>query len=301
MTTPGDRMLMLLLILGTVLAAARGNAAPLANDAIRVEVSPADGSLVVTDLRTGEQWRQVWLEKDAAFQQKIVAEDPARREWTLECGMAGTRDDGKPAACPTRITLTVHPTQPDVALTLTAVKPKGWRNMRYPYAFVRDGERVSNLFPHCEGMLVPVRKTDPDWIALPDGSLYGGVHAYCMCLGIVDESTEVGLLTLLPDIEDTDLRWRDVPLDGQTVVAPQFVCPSNLGTFERPWRMTFSFSDQGGYVALAKRYRQFFKEAGYRKTLAQKAAENPAVNNLAGVTVFWACGGRPNDSVRRPT
>jgi hypothetical protein len=92
-------------MLAVVLADMASAAAPLANEVIRVEVSPADGSLVVTDLRTGEQWRQVWLEKDATFQQKVVAEDSARREWTLECGMAGTRDDGKPAVCPTRITL----------------------------------------------------------------------------------------------------------------------------------------------------------------------------------------------------
>lgn len=283
----------ILAMLAVVSADMASAAASLANDVIRVEVSPADNALVVTDLRTGEQWRQVWLEKDAMYRQTVVGEDAGKREWTLECGMAGTRDNGKPASCPTRITLTVHPTQPDVTVTFSAIEPQGWRNMRYPYAFVRDGERVSNLFPHCEGMLVPVRKTDPDWIPLPNGSLYGGLHAYCMCLGIVDESTDVGLLTLLPDIEDTDLRWRDVPLDGQTVAAPQFVCRASLGAFERPWRMTFCFSDQGGYVTLAKRYRQFFKEAGYHKTLKEKAQENPAVNNLAGTTIFWACGSHP--------
>jgi hypothetical protein len=53
--------------------------APLANEVIRVEVSTADGSLVVTALRTDRQWRQAWLERDAAFQQKVVAEDDAKR------------------------------------------------------------------------------------------------------------------------------------------------------------------------------------------------------------------------------
>jgi len=62
----------------------------------------------------------------------------------------------------------------------------------------RDDERVANLFPHGEGMLVPVRKTDPDWLALPAPGYYGGTHAYCKCLGIVDEASGEGLLTLLP-------------------------------------------------------------------------------------------------------
>lgn len=52
----------------------------------------------------------------------------------------------------------------------------------------RDDERVANLFPHGEGMLVPVRKTDPDWLALPAPGYYGGTHAYYKCLGIVDEA-----------------------------------------------------------------------------------------------------------------
>ena len=58
----------------------------------------------------------------------------------------------------------------------------------------------------------------------------------------------------------------------------------------------FCFHDQGGYVAMAKRYRQYFAAAGYRKTLAEKAVENPAVNDLAGTTVFGACGSRLQES-----
>ena len=288
-------MLRIAAAVAACLAAVTVLAAPptLVNDALRIEVAPEDGSLIVTDLRTQQQWRQVWLEKEGTLQQKIVVENPTAREWTLECGMAGTRADGKPAMAPAKLTLRLHATQADVDLVLESLAPEGWRSMRYPYAFVRDGERVSNLFPHCEGMLVPVRKADPDWLALPDGSLYGGVHAYCQCLGLLDEATGQGLLTILPDIESTDLRWRDVPVGDQKVVAPQFVIPANLGTFDRPWRMTLCFHDRGGYVAMAKRYRQFFAAAGYHKTLAAKAAENSAVNDLAGTTVFWACGSRP--------
>lgn len=48
--------------LAVSLVSATAIAAPptLANDALRVELDAADGSLVVTDLRTKEQWLQVW-------------------------------------------------------------------------------------------------------------------------------------------------------------------------------------------------------------------------------------------------
>ncbi|MCX7414367.1 MAG: hypothetical protein NTW36_13140 [Planctomycetia bacterium] len=268
----------------------------ISNASLRVEVAEADGALVVTDLRTKREWRQAVVEKKPAFRQKLATVDAARREIVLDCDLAGAGTDGRPAAAPARIVLRLHETRPEVEATFTFSKPEGWRQAAYPYVFARDGERVANLFPHGEGMLVPVRKTDPDWLALPAPGYYGGTHAYCMCLGIVDEASGEGLLTLLPDIGDTDLRWADVPLDGQTVVAPQLICKASLGTFTRPWRMTFCFHDAGGYVAMAKRYRQFFAEMGLHKTLRQKAAENPAVSNLAGTTVFWAVGRRPRDA-----
>jgi hypothetical protein len=266
----------------------------LTNSALRVELSADHGGLVVTDLRTNARWMQSWVHTDPACQQRLVtAEVGKANEITLECGMPGVHSDGRPASVPARIILRLHPERPDIEATLTFTQPEGWWQASYPYVFVRDGERVSNLFPHCEGMLVPARKTDPDWLALPDGDLYGGVHAYCMCLGIVDEGTGEGLLTLLPDIEDTMLHWRDVPVNGQTLAAPQLVCRASLGTFTRSWRMTFCFHDTGGYVALAKRYRRFFAEMGFHKTLREKASANPAVNDLAGTTFFWACGSRP--------
>lgn len=272
--------------------------AVLANPVLRVELSADHGGLVVTDLRTVERWIQSWVETDPACRQRVVAADAATphelTELTLDCGLAGIRSNGRPDTTPARIRLQLHPERPEIEATVTFLQPEGWRQASYPFVFARDGAQVSNLFPHCEGMLVPARKTDADWMALPDGDFYGGVHAYCMCLGIVDEGSGRGLLTLLPDIEDTLLRWRDLPIDGQTVVAPQFVCRSNLGRFERPWRFTFSFHDAGGYVAMAQRYRRFFADLGLHRTLRDKAASNPAVNDLAGTTFFWACGSRPD-------
>jgi hypothetical protein len=51
--------------------------------------------------------------------------------------------------------------------------------------------------------------------------------------------------------------------------------------------------DHGGSVAMARQYRRFFADLGLHKTLREKAADNPAVQGLAGTTFFWACGSRP--------
>jgi len=263
---------------------------------LRVEVSEKDGSLTITDLRNKRVWQQHRVETDEALKQKVVGFDPTQSEITLECGFAGIRADGRHAVVPARITLRLPRTTSDVEMIVHVDSKDQWLQAAYPYVFVRDGERVSNLYPHCEGLLVPVRKDSPDWLALPDDELYGGVRSYLMCLGLVDESSGEGLLTLLPDIEATSLKWRDVPQGNQTVVAPQFICRTNQGLFDRPWRMTFSFSDSGGYVALAERYREFFVAQGLHKTLREKAVENPAVHEIAGATIFWANARTPKQA-----
>jgi hypothetical protein len=264
--------------------------------ALRVTVHAEDGSLRVTDLRNQRTWHQAWVETDPALRQRLVAFDPAQNQITLECNLAGTQENGKPAPAPAQIRIRLSPDRPDLEMTVEIPKNNPWRRAAYPYVFVRDGSDTFNLYPHCEGMLVPVRKTHADWIALPEGAHYGGVHSYLMCLGLVDEPSGEGLLTLLPEIESTQIRWRDVAREAQTVVAPQYIVNANQGRFDRPWHATFSFSDKGGYVALAKRYREFFAAEGLRKTLTEKAAPNPAVRNIAGAPIFWAAASQPEET-----
>lgn len=268
--------------------AADGGPVVLQASGLRVEVSAEDGALSVTDLRNQRVWRQHLVEKEAESRQRVVRVDAARNEILLECGLPGVRMDGKRGVVPAQVTLRIPAGSPDVEMSLRPESSEAWRQVAYPYVFARDGERVSNLFPHCEGMLVPARKEHPHWLALPDGDFYGGVHSYLMCLGLLDEDSGEGLLTLLPDIEATLLKWRDVVVDGHAVVAPQLVCRANKGAFDRAWRMAFSFSDRGGYVALAQRYRAFFAGMGLHKTLREKAVENPALHEILGAPVFWA-------------
>ncbi|MEI6238984.1 MAG: glycoside hydrolase [Planctomycetia bacterium] len=278
------------------LAVAIPSATRLTNKVLQIELSPEHGGLVVTDLRTKKVWQQAWLEKDISLQHRLVSLDAKERVLTLECGLAGISADGKSGLISARVSMKLHPTQPDVEVSIEPTKSGTWRQAAYPYAFACDGERVSNLFPHGEGMLVPVRKNDPDWIALPDGALYGGVHSYLMCLGLVDESTGEGLLTLAPDIEATNLRWREVLKTDQTIVVPQVIDVANKGVFDRPLQMTFCFSNAGGYVALASRYREFFAQQGLHTTLVEKAAANPALATIAGAPIVWAASRSPEQT-----
>lgn len=268
------------------------DAAVISNSVLRVEFSDGDGTLAVTDLRTKYTWRQVLIEDLPAHRQQLVAAEPAQRTFALDCGLAGITHDGKKAVAPFRMSVKLHATQPHLEVTFAFTGDGRWRQAAYPYAFSRDGAEVYNLYPHCEGMLVPVRRNHPDWLELPGGDLYGGVHSYLMCLGLVDLATGEGLLSLMPDIESTAKAWREVG----GLMLQQIVWTPNKGSFDRSYHVTWSFSDKGGYVSLARRYRQFFAEAGLHCTLREKAAENPAVNNIVGAPMFWTIARSPAEA-----
>ncbi len=48
-----------------------------------------------------------------------------------------------------------------------------------------------------------------------------------------------------------------------------------------------SFWSGGGYVAMAKRYREYAKQTGLFKTLEEKRKSIPAVDLLVGAVNIW--------------
>lgn len=62
----------------------------------------------------------------------------------------------------------------------------------------------------------------------------------------------------------------------------------NLLSYDRVVR--YHFFPSGGYVAVTKRYRQYADTKGWLKTLAEKAADNPAVLDLVGAPIIYLWG-----------
>ena len=57
--------------------------------------------------------------------------------------------------------------------------------------------------------------------------------------------------------------------------------------FGPPRRLRYAFFDQGGYVAMAKRYRAYAQPVGLFKTLADKRRAKPDVDMLVGTVNIW--------------
>ncbi|QHI68715.1 glycoside hydrolase [Tichowtungia aerotolerans] len=122
-----------------------------------------------------------------------------------------------------------------------------------------------------------------DWIL----STYANTSCLDMpWLGVVDLANGDGLMILFETPHCSAMHLKKTP-DG---IWPQPLWQGSMGTMAFRRRISYHFSDGGGYVALAGMYRDHQKEQGRLKTLAQKAAGRPDVMRLAGSPPIWGDG-----------
>lgn len=148
---------------------------------------------------------------------------------------------------------------------------------RFPHPFAsQDGDYL--VIPMNEGISYPVGDKSIEPFRL---IAYGG-HGICMAFwGATDGVRGHGVIIETPD--DASIRIDRV--DGRLTVAPEW--DAQRGQFGYSRRLRYVFFDQGGHVAIAKRYRAYAQQTGLLKTLAQKRRENPNVDLLIGAVNVW--------------
>lgn len=242
----------------------------LQSETMEVALNPAQNSLSVKDLRGGQRWEQGaalggmftrslkhGADKRSAVIQFVHAESMAELEATL--------------------TLDAH--APEMTMALKALG-RIIRPIEYPGAFITaPGERL--IVPMNEGMSYPV---DEEHQGLGRMIAYGG-HGICMSFfGCMKDRDGSGWMCILESADDASMNafkgednlWRAAPLWE--------LCRGEFG-YER--RARYVFFDQGGYVAMCKRYRQYAKQSGLLKTFGEKAKERPAIDLLIGAANIW--------------
>ncbi len=147
----------------------------------------------------------------------------------------------------------------------------------YPLPFA-PARGMLLILPVNEGISYPV---DDSTLGPMRYHLYGG-HGLCMpWYGMTDGRR--GLMCLVETPNDAEV---DLPrLDGRLHLAPLWV--PEKGRFGYPRRIRYVVFDDGGYVAMAKRYRAYAQQTGLFKTLAEKRRQNPHVDLLVGAVNVW--------------
>jgi len=150
------------------------------------------------------------------------------------------------------------------------------KEVRWPKAF-EPGDVDSTIIPAMQGMLLP--RDWPSKVYLYDPMSYGR-GLYMPWWGA--QKGRAAAILILETPEDAGCVM-DHPAGGPTLMECRWV--HSLGKLGYPRRARLAFVDEGNYVTLAKRYRQYVIETGHFVSLREKIARSPLVGQLIGSPV----------------
>ena len=140
------------------------------------------------------------------------------------------------------------------------------------------------VIPMSEGFRIPFGECD----LLKGGELgaWNGSSLSMPFFGVVDAADECGFMVIFETPEDAKVKFFADSSDfGVGAVAPLWVPECGSPGYTR--RARFFFFADGGYVAMAKRYRAYAAAQGLVKTFREKAVERPLVERLPGAANIW--------------
>lgn len=185
----------------------------------------------------------------------------------------------------------------DLAVEIVSSSTRTFSQLLYPWHFAPPSKKAQMVFPGSSGLLLPMRKDDPaffDYVWNMGGDVYDTQGIVNACLGMIEPDGGQGMLMIFDTPWLAHYRMLSTVYNGQIVILPGANWHSNLGRFDKAYRLIFHFSPSGDYVSLAKRYRRHMQAGGTIKTLAEKVGANPEYARAMGAPVFWLAG-RPDE------
>jgi len=236
----------------------------ISNKAITVTLHTADGTLDVLDQRTGRTWHQSADNADA-----VVTAARAGDALDIDLLQAST-------GLSIKASLKLIANLPEFTVSLTGDGELS-TPLAFPQPFTTEAG-TSLIVPMNEGISYPV---DDATVGTTRLVAYGG-HGICMRFwGVTDGKAGQMAILETPDDASIDIRRSS----GLLCIVPEWEAQHRMFGPER--RVHYVFFDQGGYVAMCKRYRDYAKQTGLFKTLAEKRKEIPAVDLLIGAVNVW--------------
>ena len=235
------------------------------NPVLEVSLNTSNATLTVLDRRSGNRVEQ----KPASSEVILTAATAERDQLQLKLFHAASGQEIVG-------TIRLEPDLPEFTFELASQGelPNG---LKFPHPFAsRSGEYL--VVPMNEGISYPVEDQSIEPFSL---IAYGG-HGICMAFwGATDGAR--GHMAIIETSDDASIRIERQ--DGLLAIAPQW--EGQRGQFGYARRLRYVFFNQGGHVAIAKRYRAHAQKIGLLKTLEAKRRENPNVDLLIGAVNVW--------------
>jgi hypothetical protein len=235
------------------------------NDILVVTLNTSNGTLSVLDRRIDRLWTQKPKSKDT------VVLDAAETENGIDIHLMHA-----PSGADVTVILRLESGSPEITLEI-----RGEGDLpgvlSYPHPFVTESGTYL-VVPMNEGISYPVEDESIRSMRL---IAYGG-HGICMGFwGVTDgEAGQMAIIETPDDMAIAMDRW-----DGNLCIAPEW--HSQKGQFGYARRLRYVFLEDGGHVAMCKRYRRYAQETGLLKTLEEKRRGNPDVDLLIGAVNVW--------------
>ncbi|MDR0336310.1 MAG: glycoside hydrolase [Planctomycetaceae bacterium] len=241
----------------------------LENQFLTVESNPVTGTFSVTDKRTGREWTP------SSFYNESFIAFPKENSSSAVLDLLN-----KETLTEYRATLTLEPDLPEIVFRLEGdgTLPKG---LAFPPPFTaKSGDRL--IVPMNEGISYPVAEKD---ILVKRLIAYGGHYGISMAFwGQIDDATGAGMMAIIETPDDAYIEFTRNSADLLQINAgwePSF------NELRYPRVLRFIFLDQGGHVAICKRYRDYSKKTGLFVPLSEKVKKNPNIDLLLGAANVW--------------
>lgn len=264
MVTSWKRLFLLLVAMPYCSSNAIAERLSVGNAVLSVTVETDDGTMSVTDKRTGQTWRQKALVKGKVTDALQTA-DNIEMTWH----QPGLNLD-------VQVKLYLDEDKPEFKVELSA-EGSLTSALSFPHPFVTEAGTYL-VVPMNEGISYPVddETIKPRWLVA-----YGG-HGICMAFWGVTNGRR-GQMAVIETPDDAIIHMQRT--DGKLCIEPKW--ESQKGNFGYTRKLRYVFFDEGGHVAMCKRYRQHAQQIGKFKTLEQKRRENPNVDLLIGAVNVW--------------
>lgn len=264
---PGGFKVLIILLAGLFLRSsvlAASEKITIDNTLISVTLNTDNMTFSVIDKRTGRNWRQKPVTKD-----KIIQNTATKSGIEITWHQPGPDSD-------IEVKLLLDEKLPEFTLSLSA-RGELKRSLKFPHPFVTESGTYL-VVPMNEGISYTVE----DKTIEPRRLITYGGHGICMPFWAVTDGRQ-GHMAIFETPDDAAIRIQRT--DEKLCVGPEW--ESQKGQFGYTRRLRYVFFDEGGHVAICKRYRSYAQNAGLLKTLKQKQKENPNVDLLIGAVNVW--------------
>ena len=188
------------------------------------------------------------------------------------------------------ITITLEPNASEFTIRIESEGAMDG-NLPFPPAFEsKSGDRL--IIPMNEGIGFPVEEQN---IGIGRLYAYGG-HGICMAFwGHVEDATGAGMVAILETPDDAAIEI--VPNKNKLLQVNASWEPS-MKEFRYARQLRYVFFDEGGHVAVCKRYRQHAIETGLFVSFTEKVKKNPNIDKLLGAANIWYWDGNKVELVK---